>query len=132
MSWHQGKIFDKTDLTQGTTVELPSTFQVGQEVRLWMFDDMYVPLSVAAVVVAVNIGRHHAVSYDLAFQIGTTELYAVVKDFRGYVTDKNATSIDYTGGLVDVEEIKEVLVSGTPDPSAPGATKHLVLVKSKK
>lgn len=110
MTWFDKKFYTKDEVKQASTaVELPSKLQIGDNAKLWLKPAGPLPQWIPCVVVGVRITDHHAIYYDLAFQIGALPFYVVARDLRGYVTPPEVLMIDDGGGLVDADEVKEEL-----------------------
>lgn len=89
---------------------LPSTHQIGDDVWLWLDETTHIP----GIVTVVNFEQHHAISYDVAVQVGSVDLYVRLYRLRGEMTKPNGTYPGPEGGL----ELKAAFLS--PDPT----TKH--------
>ncbi len=126
MSWHGRKILEDFDIQAGAG-QTPSRFQVGEEVKLWVEDGRGNQAGVQAWIASVKIEGMHKVIYDLAFRIEGTQLYAVVPNFHGWITDTDATGIDRDGGFIEAQRIIVPDTSGREKTHKTEST-HLHLV----
>jgi len=74
--WYGGKLMTE-DEVRATSSQLPSRYQMGEEVCVCLIDTKQSMVSVPARVVGVNFSPSHGVLYDLAFKIEGTALYSV-------------------------------------------------------
>jgi hypothetical protein len=86
MSWGNGAILSLDEVKKKAERTL-SEFQVGEPVGFWIEDGDKVQMF-DCYIVAVGIMNMHRVRYDLAFQIGNTPYYVVMKDVRGRITHR--------------------------------------------
>lgn len=70
-----------------TPTELPSSYQVGDDVDLFFGPTSFIQ----ATVFSVKFGGDGAVSYDLAVQISNSGFYAVCNNIRGSMRKSGST-----------------------------------------
>lgn len=115
------------EIKQGAGV-IPSRFQVSDNVLYWIVKENGKSISLPATVVGIHIGLRHEIRYDLAFQIGTTDEYSVVRGLRGWITSVAETVPPEDDGLIPVSVLLSELkrLEFVPVESK---TSHLTLVK---
>lgn len=118
MSWHEGKILSNGEASAGGSGTLPSAFQRGQKVKLWVFGENDKPVAIPAVVAGVSFSPS-GVGYDLAFPIAGTDMHVRVNGFRGYITDEKTNCVDDDGGLIDAEKAREAYDAMYPPVPVP-------------
>lgn len=107
MSWQDAKILSQLDIDNLNDTELPSQFQLGQDVVYNVaFDGSDNIVQLPAVVSGVHF-RSNGVHYDLAFKIAPG-FYAQVAGFRGWIT-KPGELPDSDGGLTLVSDLEDFI-----------------------
>lgn len=87
-------------------MELPSNFQIGDEVEI-VADNLDL---VSGVVYAVRFAANGTVSYDLAVPIAGTSHFAIMEQVRGSMRAKGASDSAEDLSLIGVEELRASLI----------------------
>lgn len=75
--------------------ELATSHQIGDEVWLWLEETTHIP----GFITAVSFEAGGIVSYDVAVQVGSVDLYVRLYRLRGEITKPNGTYPGLHGGL---------------------------------
>ena len=97
------------------TSRLPTNYKFGEEVEVLL--DTSTGLTVCGIINAVHF-TVSTVSYDIAFKIEGTDVYAVLKGFRGHMRPKNCPEMFQD--LTPVQDLVQALeTSGVLDKLEP-------------
>lgn len=86
MSWFDGRVLSEEEVMQKSVTQLPSRFQIGDQVLVWLERENGATTSVAGFVVGVCFSGNHHVCYSIAFPIGNG-LYGVADHLDGVITN---------------------------------------------
>lgn len=103
-TWFNQRIANKSPTKM--SIDLPSQFQIGEEIELVCLGDLS---PIEGVVFAVKFAGNGTVNYDIAVPIKGTEHFTIITDIRGQMRKKGSLETADELKLVGIEEITPYL-----------------------
>jgi hypothetical protein len=141
-SWYNGRILELNEVLR-TALPTPATHQIGDPVTLWLeqySDDPSKPflsiLEIPAYVVGVVMENQNRISYNLAFEIGSTGIFTVIEKLQGGITKRGEAYPGNDGNAMTVAELEghkdkmlsEIRAGRSEDRRVADRRKHLRVV----